>query len=64
LYKQVYGIDRTEDFLAENRSQGEFVGVTLERRLAEFGKEAGIKPVLAALGELKEVLGSDLTEIE
>src|SRR6516225_8258598 len=64
LYKQVYGIDRTEDFLAEHRSQGEFVGVTLERRLAELGEKAGIQPVLAALSELKEVLGSNVSEIE
>ena len=59
-----HNIDRPEDFLAEDRPEGELVGVALERSLAEFGKKAGIQPILSAFGELKDVFPGDLTEIE
>src|SRR6516225_8053614 len=64
LYEQVYRVDRAEDFLAEHRPDRELARVTPEYRPAELGEEAGIQPILAALGELKEVFRGDLVEIE
>ena len=42
---------------------GELVGVTPDRGFAELGKQTGVEPILAALGKLKDVLGSNLTEL-
>jgi hypothetical protein len=64
LHKQVYGIDRPKNLFAEYRSQGEFIRVVMEGGLAELGKKSGVQPILAALGQLKDIFGRDLTEIQ